>query len=152
VPVSQALVSIAVGGVFGTSWTLGGSLNVNLMRGSSDAHITASAAGKQITAGGNVVVAASDSSGIYSLAGALSISTGTAAVGAAISANDIKNTVAGRIEGVTVSGQQVQVGATENANIYNATAAGSAADTFALGGSVSVNLIRNTVDAHISSS
>src|SRR5262249_57994384 len=86
---------------------------------------------------------------IGSAAGALAISVSGGAVGAAVSSNDIKNHVRSRIEGATVSGQQVQVGSTEDATIVNVTAAGSGAGNFALGGSASNNLIRNTVDAHI---
>src|SRR5207244_2454384 len=106
---------------------------------------------KQVTAGGNVVVQANDRSSIYSAAGALAIAVSSGAVGAAISTNDIANSVAARIEGVTVSGRQVLLGSTENATIVNLTAAGSLAGSFALGGSLSLNLIRNTVGAHISS-
>ncbi len=149
VPVSQALVSIAVGAAGGSSFALGGSVNVNLMRGTTDAHITSTDPAKQVAAGGNVRVAANDGSSIYSAAGALAVSINSGAVGAAVSYNDIANTVASRIERVTVRGSQVKVGSTENATIVNLTAAGAGAGSFALGGSLSLNLIRNTVDAHI---
>ena len=65
-------------------------------------------------------------------------------------ANDIKNSIVARVENAAVTGARVAVGATEDATIYNVTAAGAGAGTFALGGSMSANLIRDTADAHVS--
>src|SRR5262249_4291211 len=121
---SQALVSIAVGGADRDKFALGGAVEVNLLRGSADAHITASTAGKEVKAGGAVVVAANDIGAIGSLAGGLGISTNSAALGAAVSTNDIANTVKARIENVTVTGSQVQVTAHEGSYIVNLTIGG----------------------------
>ena len=46
VPVSQALVSVALGGAGGDAFALGGAVNVNLMRGSAAAEIVSTVAGK----------------------------------------------------------------------------------------------------------
>src|SRR5208282_4718997 len=122
--VRSQLVSVAIGGSGGDAFALGGSINLNFVRDSQSAYISNTPAGKQVQAGGNVVVTASDSSTIGSGAGALAIAISGGAIGAAISTNDIANTVTADIEGATVSGNEVQVGTTENANIVNVTAAG----------------------------
>jgi hypothetical protein len=149
--VKTELVSVALGGAGAGDFALGGSINLNFVRDSLDAYIGDTPAGKSVTAGGNVIVTAGDSSTIGSAAGALAIAIDGAAIGAAVSTNDISNNVTADIQGATVSGYEVEVGTTEDANIDNVTAAGSGAEAFALGGSVSVNLIRNTAQADIAS-
>src|SRR5206468_395911 len=104
----------------------------NFLRDSLDAHISNTPAGKQVHAGGNVVVTAGDNSTIGSGAGALAIAVSGGAIGAAISTNDIQNSVVARIDGATVQGNAVEVGTSEQATIINVTAAGAGAGNFAL--------------------
>jgi len=128
--------------------------------------------GDEIFAARAIQVTASDSSTINSMAGALAISgvgsTGASgAIGASVAANYLgadprdknstkTNVVRAAIENVTgtVKAGSIDVHATYDGRITNVTVAGAGATgqgaAFALGGSVSVNRIRNTSEAVIS--
>ena len=89
-----------------------------------------------------------------SLAGSLALSGGGAAVGAAISYNLITNTIEAYVNGSSVTSMHggLDVSAT-SAPVLVAVAVGAAGgDAFALGGSLTINSIANTLDAHISNS
>ena len=92
-------------------------------------------------------------SGINSLAGGIAVG-GKAAIGAAVAYNDIDNTFRAAIEGSTITSSTgpVMVNAGSNAVINSLAIGGAGAKTFALGGSVSINSIANTIDAHVSTS
>src|SRR5208282_3085316 len=151
VNINSMLVSVTVGGAGADGFALGGSVNLNFLRESVNASISSDTpADGQVTAGGVVTVSATDSSTLGAGAGALAISPTAGAVGAAISTNDVANTIAAGISGATVTAASVYVISGESATIINITVAGSGAADFAVGGSVSVNLIANNVSASIS--
>ena len=90
-------------------------------------------------------------SGIRSLAGAIAGGS-KAAVGAAAGYNDVSNSFSAVIDGSTVTATTGPVALSSNTNavIKSLTVGGSGAGTFALGGSVSINSISNTLDTHVS--
>jgi hypothetical protein len=149
VAINSQLISVTVGGSGADGFALGGSVNLNFVRDSVNASISNTPAGDKVQAGGNVLVSATDSSTINAGAGALAISISAAAVGASISVNDISNKITASIAGADVSGATVTVNAAEAASINNLTAAGSGAADAAISGSITVNLIENTVNANI---
>src|SRR4029450_798072 len=73
-------------------------------------------------------------------------------VGAALATNDIANTLRTAIEGAGsgVTAGSVALLAESSSHITVRTTGGANADTFALGGSVSLNQIANTLDTHVS--
>src|SRR5208337_1268211 len=101
VNINSMLVSVTVGGAGADGFALGGSVNLNFLRESVNASISSDTpADGNIKAAGVVSVSATDSSTLGAGAGALAISTG-GAVGAAISTNDVANTIAAGISGAT---------------------------------------------------
>ena len=79
-------------------------------------------------------------------------SSGTAAVGAAVSYNLIGNTITSYIENSTVdsTGSSLTVSADSAPFVVSIAVGGAGAATFSFGGSVSINSIANDVDSHIS--
>src|SRR5262249_31948510 len=113
-----------------------------------DAHVRTTT-GVGARAQGGVSVLANDVSQLNSVVPA-GAGAGTAAIGAGLATNDIRNRVDAFAEQATVTAVYgpVEVDAVERARILNATVGGAGAGTFALGGAVSLNFIRNVVDAH----
>jgi hypothetical protein len=121
-------------------------------------------------ANGTVNVEASDSSTINSLAGAIAVAgvgveSASGAVGASVAYNNLggnpnrpsdatQNVVTASIENVTgtVTAEGINVQATRSGQINNITVGGAGAGTFALGGAVSLNAIRDQTEAFISGS
>ncbi|MBN1586078.1 MAG: leukotoxin LktA family filamentous adhesin [Candidatus Omnitrophica bacterium] len=105
-----------------------------------------------VDAGGKVVLASTDSSSLDSLAGVVS-GAGTASAGASVATNDIGNTLETLIQNsdVTSSSGSVELSATSSVSLNSITAGATGAGSYSLGGSVSLNDIRNKVKAHISS-
>ena len=163
------IAAMAVDGAGATKGAGAGSVALNWIHNDVEAKVSNIAAPSQIKAAGELGVTASDNSTINSLAGAFAIAGigakgASAAVGASVSLNYLggdpatpgdttdHNMVIAAIENSTgiITAGQIVVKATYNGRINNITLAGAAAGTFGLGGAVSVNIIRNTADAHIS--
>ncbi|MBS3951841.1 MAG: LEPR-XLL domain-containing protein, partial [Methylomicrobium sp.] len=126
-----------------------GSLLINQITNTIDAHIIDS----DVTVGGDVLIQASDNSLIVSISGGIAVGIGSkAAIGAAISYNLIQNRNLAYIESSTVHSTTgaVTLSAADEALLVALAVGGAGAQDFALGGSVMVNSIANTVDAHIS--
>ncbi|MFM2430809.1 MAG: hypothetical protein RLZZ511_2022, partial [Cyanobacteriota bacterium] len=140
----QSLV-MGVGG--GKTVGLGGSVAINLIRGGNRAFIDSNA---QLLAAGQIRLRALDNSTIEGLSGGAAAG-GTAAVGAAISVNDLATNTTSYIEQSTVTSQGAGVSALAqgNATIKALTIGAAGGGKVAIGGSVSVNVLRNTVDSHI---
>ena len=161
------IAAMAVAGSGAGSGAGAGSVSLNWIHNDVEAKITNVGAADLIDAAGTFNVTASDNSTIDSLAGAVAIAGigaegASGAVGASIAFNylggdpndpgDTKNNVVrAAIENCSgsITAAQIIVNATYNGQINNVTVAGAAAGTFGLGGSVSINIIRNTTDAHI---
>ena len=168
------IAAMAVAGSGGPTFSGAGSVALNWIRNTVEAKISQGLAVTSLSASGRLSVTASDNSTISALAGAISIAgvgaKGSAgAVGASVAYNYLggdpndpatttNNVVRASIENVTgnIQASQVIVTATYNGQINNITVAGSGAgsssNSFALGGAVTINKIRNTTDAHISGS
>ncbi len=169
------IAAMAVSGAGAGTFAFAGSLSLNWIDNTVEAKVSNVAAPQYVLAGGKLSVIASDSSTIESLAGAVAIAGigaegASVAIGASVSFNYLggdpndpasknHNLVRAAIENVTGSlkAGQIDVSSTYNGQIDNITVAGSAAVSpgtvaFAVGGAVSINLIHNTSDAHISGS
>src|SRR5205823_3021827 len=160
--------SFAVSGSGAGTASLAGSLTLNWIRNTIEARIAdigdLSPNGPEVSAGGTLSVTAGDAATINAIAGALT-GSGTASVGASVAYNDLggdpddptstaNNIVRADIENVTGSlrANQLVVDAGSSGQILAITIGGAGAGTFALGGAVSINQIRDTVDAHLSGS
>ncbi|RZJ07917.1 MAG: hypothetical protein EOO54_23130, partial [Haliea sp.] len=164
------IAAMAVSGSGADAIAGAGSVALNWVRNSVTArvsNIANSKTGDEIKAGGKLSVLASDRSTISSLAGAVAISGigaagASGAVGASVAYNYLggdpndptthnNNVVRASIEDVTgsISAGSLEIGSTYDGQINNITVAGAAAGTFALGGAVSINRIRNTSDAFL---
>ncbi len=110
--------------------------------------------GSSIISSGTVTVKATDSSTLISVAGSAAIANQTtAAVGAAVSYNLVHNSVLAYVDDSTVqSGGTMTVSADSNPLLVAVAIGGATADTCALGGSVTINSVANTVAAYIEGS
>jgi len=126
---------------------IAGSVSVDTARNTTDAHISN---GSEITSTGSVLVDASDGSTIEAYSGGVAVAKG-GSVGAAVGVNKITNTITAFADGSNVasSAGNVAIRANSTPEIWSLTAGGAGAAKFALGGSVAVNTIRNTIDARI---
>ena len=151
VSVDTQLVSVAVGGAGASGFALGASLTLSFIRQTIQASISDNST---VTVTGSVTVTAIDDSSIGNGAGAVSISTGAAAIGAAVASNDIADNLTADIANskVTSSVSSISVVTQEEATITAVAVGGAGAGNFALGGSVVVSVIDNTIDAGITGS
>src|SRR5205823_11290255 len=124
---------------------IGGALAINGIINTVDAHVSNST----VTADGDVTVAALDASSIKSLTGGAAISLGGTGVGIGISANFIANTVTATIDSsaVDTSGGtgSVYVTADEAGSIDSIAVGLAGADSTAIAGSLTVNVIVTSV-------
>jgi hypothetical protein len=140
------VVAVSVAGSAAADTAAAGALPVNVISNTFTGRIRSST----VTAGGNVEVKVNDSSSIDTGALGLALSAGSGG-GATIGSSDIANTLNAFIENSTVTaGQQVVTQAQEVAQIITIALGLGAAGNFALGGSVGVNVIKNEVEAHVS--
>ncbi|MBQ0721029.1 MAG: LEPR-XLL domain-containing protein [Gammaproteobacteria bacterium] len=163
------IINIAVAGAGGGTFAAGGAINLNWLKNRVEAYIDDGAVVTTVATDKDINVVAKDDASIISIAMGAAVG-GTAAGGAAISYNYIggdpgnpsrevaanpESSEAGYvlsyIAGATVDAQggDVNVFATANALIVNVSVGGAAAGTAALAGSVSINFMRNVVQAQI---
>ncbi len=139
--------SIESGSVAASGGTVGVTATVSVNK--IDNILLALVHSSSITAGTSVFVQATDTSSIKSLAGQLSV--GLVGVGGAASYNEIENTVRAAIESnssVVATSGDVLVQTAEHAKI-GTLAAGGSGGVAGIGGSVSVSIIANVVQAQI---
>lgn len=157
--IGGATVGVAAG-TGSSKLAVAGSASVNKITNTIDAHVadTVTAAdavgGSTIQTGDDLRVAASDDSRIVAITGGASVAAKGVAVGAAVGYNLIQNRVSAYIEDATADAlgatSSVEVSAASNATLASvALGVGVAAGAFSLGGSVAVNSIADTLDAHI---
>src|SRR5205814_2131862 len=137
------------------SFALGGSLSLNLIRNTVDAHI---GQGASVTGASLVSVAASDTSTITSLSGAGAFAVDVAA-GVAAAVNDIANTTTAYVDGggtsVTATAGDVVVSAVSTPSITTLAAGIAVAvnpdltSGVAVAGSGAVNILANHTAAFI---
>ncbi|MCB2040473.1 MAG: hypothetical protein KDH48_06615, partial [Rhodoferax sp.] len=154
-------VAIGVAATTGGSGKLAGagSLLINQISNTMNAYIVDTVGAKDaISVGGDITVTAADNSVIVSIAGGIAVSpTGKTAIGAAVSFNVITNQVRAYVEDATLdarnAGSSIQLSASSSATLVSvAMGVGGGGVSFALGGSLTVNSIANSVDAHIRNS
>jgi len=165
------IAALAVSGGGAQDIAGAGSVSLNWVRNTVEAkiaNIDDLREGDELNAGGKLSVTASDSSAINTIAGAIAIAGigaqgASGAIGASVAYNYLggdprhpnstdNNVVRAAIENVSgsITAHQIDVHAAYRGRIFDVTVGGAAAGNFALGGSVSINQIRNTTDAHIS--
>ncbi|MCR9293765.1 MAG: hypothetical protein NXI32_13655, partial [bacterium] len=159
-------VGVGVAVTSGSSGTLtgAGSVLINQIKNELVAHISDTVGGKDsvISVDGDVEVAAVDDSLIVSIAGAVGVATtpdltSGGAIGAAVSYNQIKNILSAYIENAEVDARgsldSINLLAQSNSILVSiALGAAVAGGNSALGGSLTVNSIANTINAHIKDS
>ncbi len=151
---SEQTIGGVVGGVgvsIGTGWAVAGSLSVNVIADTVDAHVSD---GSQVTSGGAVSLSASDQSLIVAIAGGIAVSFGGKAAGGSISYNRISNAITAYIaDSMVHAGASVSLSATSSPLLVALAAQGSASGaSFAGAGTLTINSIANTVDADITGS
>ncbi|MBW4598225.1 MAG: DUF4347 domain-containing protein [Calothrix sp. FI2-JRJ7] len=101
------------------------------------------------TQGGNVTLRATDDSVIQSVSGGIAVSGGNS-IGASIGVNIIKNNILSYIDNSTITqAGALSLASTSTSQIDLLSVGGSIGNNFALGGSVSVNVINNTIASYI---
>lgn len=143
---SAEIYGLAVGvGVATGEFAGGGSVTVNTIGNTVSASVAD--AGSTIRAG-SLAVSAKDGSDISSLAGQVSISLGAASFGAAVSHNDIGNTVSASVTDATLQVRDSStVSAGNDAQIRTIAAAVGGAQNAAISGSAASAHIANTTTA-----
>ena len=149
----EHITNIAASGSGATKGaSVAGQISLNWVDNTTDAHVKDST----IRADEAMNVAAKDQAAIDSYTGAVSVSTGSSAVGAAIAVNLIEGKNTSYVENTDVSGTaadkkgDLSVTAEEASKITSIVASGSAANNMAASFSASGNWIHTTTDAYIS--
>ncbi|OUS15208.1 hypothetical protein A9Q88_11635 [Gammaproteobacteria bacterium 50_400_T64] len=163
------IINVALAGAGGGNFAAGGAINLNWLKNRVEAYIDDGAVVTTSAAGKDINVKAKDDASIISIALGVA-GGGTAAGGAAISYNYIGGDpgnpsrevpsdpaannagyVLSYISGATVDARagSVNVFADANALIVNVSVAGAGGGTAAFAGSVSINFMRNVVQAQI---
>lgn len=152
---NEQILNIAASGSYATKGFSGaGQISLNWVDNTTDAHVTDST----IKADEAIAIDAKDKGKIDSYTGAVSISTGSAAVGAAIGVDLIEGDTKAYLENSEVSGTtknsktgKLAVTADEASQITSIIASGALADSTAAAFSASGNWIHTTTDAHVAS-
>ena len=143
---TSSMETLTVGGSGAGSFALGGSVSLNKIRDNTEAYITN---GSNVVAAGAVEILVTDRPTIEALAGGVA-GAGAASIGEALATNNINNTDSAYVNAATITAQGiVTVSASSTSSLETLTVGGAGAGSFALGGSVSLNTIVNTVSADI---
>ena len=140
------ITAVTIGGTNADTFSLAGSFSKNSMHDTLDAAVTGGAA---VTGVASVTVHATDDATIVAVAGSLAYSSDAVAVGAAVSLNDLKETVTARVDDATLQAPAILVEAVADGDVTAITIGGSGAEDFSLGGSFSYNKTENTVEARV---
>lgn len=150
----EEILNIAASGSGATKGFSGaGQISLNWLDDKTDAHVKDST----VKADKAVSIEAKDEGRIDSYTGAVSVSTGSSAVGAAIGVNLIEGDTKSYLEESEVSGTagskagKLAVTADEASQITSIIASGALADKVATSFSASGNWIHTTTDAHVAS-
>ena len=165
-PTVDQITNVTVAGAVAKNVAVSGSISLNFLQNSAVARISDIGSQQSVKANGSITIEVSDGSQINSGAGGVAVSLGQAAVGAAVSYDQIQNQYQARIGnnstspptgdggnvGLISAGGAIDVQTISTAQINNVTLAGSASQNAAVSGSASVNQIANTIDAYIAHS
>ena len=146
----QRMLSVVAGLSGGGTVTIAGSLADANFIIDTQAYIGANAT---VVAGGDVAVRADSLKQFSATAGQAAISPSTTGIGAAVvNTLIVKDTLASIDTGATVDADgRIEVSATSEEDIAAIAAGGAGAESFALGGSVAMNIITNTTRAYVDS-
>ena len=146
------ILNIAASGTYATGFSGAGQVSLNWVDNQTDAHVKDST----IKADEAISIEAKDKGQIDSYTGAVSVSTHSTAVGAAIGVNLIEGDTKSYLEESEVSGTtegekagKLAVTADEASQITSIIASGALADKAATSFSASGNWIHTTTDAHV---
>ncbi|MEH2109077.1 DUF4347 domain-containing protein [Nostoc sp.] len=144
---ASEISSITIGGGVAKTFALGGSISVNTIDNSSEASIE----GNSQVQAANINIIGKDSSTIESLAGSVGLSSGTAAVAAAIAVNYISNQAKAYIDNSKVNATGIVTSAANSTSTIKSLSASGAATTgtAAVSGSFSINIIGGGTQAYI---
>ncbi len=144
-------VVLGVGATTGSGTAATGSVGINIITNTIDAHISD---GSNVTSGGAVSLSATDQSLIIAIAGGVAVSFGGKAGGVSIGYNRISNGIAAYIvDSMVHANGSVSLSATSSPLLVAVGAEGAGSgDSFAGAGTLTINSIANTVDADITSS
>lgn len=150
----EQILNIAASGTYAEGFSGAGQVSLNWVDDKTDAHVKDST----IKADEAISIEAKDKGKIDSYTGAVSVSTHSTAVGAAIGVNLIEGDTKAYLEGSEVAGTaegekagKLAVTADEASQITSIIASGSLADKTATSFSASGNWIHTTTDAHVAS-
>ena len=147
------ILNIAASGTYASGFSGAGQVSLNWVDNKTDAHVKDST----VKADEATTIEAKDKGKIDSYTGAVSVSTHSTAVGAAIGVNLIEGDTKSYLEESEVSGTaggkagRVAVTADEASQITSIIASGALADKAAGAFSASGNWIHTTTDAHVAS-
>ena len=149
------ILNIAASGSNAKGFSGAGQISLNWVDDKTDAHVKDST----VKAKEATTIEAKDKGRIDSYTGAVSVSTGSSAVGAAIGVNLIEGDTKAYLENSEVAGTadgekagKLAVAADEASQITSIIASGALADKAAAAFSASGNWIQTTTDAHVDSS
>ncbi|MBD3869628.1 MAG: hypothetical protein IFK94_16020, partial [Acidobacteria bacterium] len=144
-------LSLGAGKQVGAAFTLGINLVIN--------SVQATVSGADLYGTGSVVLLAREDSVIRAVGGALGYGKDKLGFGAALGWNSVTNVVTAAIEDasllilgdVSVTAESTETSLLLGGKILAATAGAAGSTAYAVGGALSINVIANTVNAHISS-
>ena len=144
---TSMIQSITLGGSFAGSYAGGGAVSLNNIGNSLTADI---ANGAIVSATGAISLTAADTPTINAKAGGIA-GAGTAAVGGALATNTITDQAAAYVNNATLSSTSgsITISAISTSNMQTLTVGGSIAGTAAVTGSVSLNTIRDKINAYV---
>ncbi|TFH17573.1 MAG: hypothetical protein E4H02_02555, partial [Lentisphaerales bacterium] len=167
------LVSVTLGGAGGDKFALGGSLSTCVVINTVEAKVLD---GSTLSASGDVYIHASDNTTVVMVAGGFAGSS-KAAVGVAVTAVYVGNTIGATVDDSTVSSTSgtitvaagieppavptdlatislgtsgIEMPSTSSSQIINVTVGGAGSGKFAAGVGLAVNIINNTITAGVS--
>ena len=151
---SATIETLAIGLGLSSKFSVDATVTLNDVESKIDAHI---AGGADVTGQSDVKVDANDTSSIHSLAGGAAGALGAGAVGASVANNELGNSdptkayVTAYIDGSTVTATTgiIEVKATSTTTIETLAIGLAGADSFAAGGSVTLNTINDNIIAAI---
>ena len=145
---SSRIIAITVSVGASQSTGAAGTISINIIDNDTSAWIKNSTITGSTSA---VSTLAQDVASIYSFAGAVGIGLKKAGFGAAFAWNEIESDIQASVENSTVNTASLSVRAEmKDAEIWTLSVGAAGAKKLAIAGSVSVNAIYNTIDAHIS--
>ena len=144
-------ISAAIGASKGPM-AASGAVTVNTIRNNTRTVVSGQKGGDGVDGDAGVVLAASDSSRIFGLAGALGASSDKAGVGVSFAWNEVDNVVDARLKGSTSvdsAAGSIAVGATSTTHVEAISAAGGVANKVGLAGAGTVVQTTHAVTAAI---